>query len=489
MLTEIVRATIGRHSLISPGEGVVVGVSGGPDSVALLHVLHELSDDLEIWLHAAHLNHGLRGAEAEEDSEYVLRLADSLGLAATLEKRDVAEMAHASGMSLEQAARAARYEFLEKVADVCGASKIAVGHTSDDQAETVLLNLLRGAGPEGLAGMASARGRIIRPLLDATRQEVEDYCAGKGLAPRFDSSNLSRDFARNRIRLDLMPFLERDNPALRRHLLRLADIAREENAFLRDIALRELRRLSVKGEAEEPALSGPRPEIVISARRLIRRPVALQRRILREALRLILHDLLFIEHSHIEALRTLAVGKGAREIHLPRGLRAWLRGGQLFISAPPRRVEKPIQMEWARPDLSRAPSRELAEWVLSIPGLTPLPELGLEIEATLIPASNATIPEPDANVAWLDYSRISEPLTARTWRRGDRFRPLGAPGSTKLQDFFVNAKVPREQRGRIPIVLSGQTIAWVVGYRLAEDFKLMPGARVALRMRAVSWGV
>jgi tRNA(Ile)-lysidine synthase len=470
MLTDTVLATIERRGLISPGERVAVGVSGGPDSVALLHILHELSAELRIELHVAHLNHGLRGAEADEDSQYVLELADSLRLSATVEKRDVAAMARDGGMSLEHAARVARYEFLEKAADACGASKIAVGHTSDDQVETVLLHLLRGAGPEGLAGMPPARGRIIRPLFDAARQDVEDYCASKGLAPRLDSSNLSRDFARNRIRLDLMPLLERDHPALRRHLFRVAEIVREENSFLRDIAVRELERMSLKCEDGE---------IVISARRLSRRPVALQRRIVREALRLLLEDLRHIEHGHVEALRTLAVGKGGREVHLPRGLRARLQGGRLFISARPKPVEEPIQVEWARP--------ELREWVLSIPGVTPLPELGLEIEAALVPASDARIPEPDPHVAWLDYSRISEPLTARTWRRGDRFHPLGAAGSTKLQDFFVNAKVPREQRGRIPIVVCGQTIAWIVGYRLAEDFKLTPArGGLSLSLRAVT---
>jgi len=480
MLTETVRATIERHDLISSGEGVVAAVSGGPDSVALLHVLHELSGELKIWLHVAHLNHGLRGEEAGEDAQYVLGLAGSLGLPATLEKRDVAEMARDSGMSLEQAARAARYDFLEKVAAACGASKIAVGHTSDDQAETVLLNLLRGTGTEGLAGMPPKRGRIIRPLLDAARQDVEAYCASKGLSPRIDSSNLSRDFTRNRVRLDLLPFLERDNPAVRRHLLRLADIAREENSFLKDLARRELERVSVKSGGAEMA---------ISARRLTRRPVALQRRVLREAVRLLLQDLTEIEHGHIEALRTVALGKGGTEVHLPRGLRASLRGGQLFISARAKPVEEPIQVEWARPDLSRAPSREPAEWVLAIPGRTPLPGLSLEIEAALIPASEARIPEPDPNAAWLDYSRISEPLTARTWRRGDRFHPLGAPGSTKLQDFFVNAKVPREQRRKIPIIVSGQRIAWVVGHRLSDDFKLAPGAGgLALRLRAVTSG-
>ena len=311
---------IQRYSLIPRKELVVVGVSGGADSVCLLHVLAKWQKGLGIKLHIAHLNHQLRGAESEADAEYVSNLAGPLGIPITIDRRDVAAYRAERNCSIEEAARELRYAFLARVAREIGAHRIAVGHTRDDQVETILMHILRGTGITGLCGLAPcspmaydsqgmslpaealsvAKGQrsnllVIRPLLDITREETASYCQEHQLDPRIDSSNLSLSFFRNRLRLHLLPLLRQYNPSIDQALLRLADIAREDNAFVEQQA---------SGLWDEVARQENKA-IYLDKEEMAGLPIALQRHLLRVAVSKLAGDVRDIEASHIEAVRSL----------------------------------------------------------------------------------------------------------------------------------------------------------------------------------------
>jgi tRNA(Ile)-lysidine synthase len=462
VIVEKVLAAIEANGMLARGDRALVAVSGGPDSVALLDVLARNRRKLGVALHAAHLDHMLRGEEARADAEFCRKHAGKLKVPITVGRANVKLIARKRGLSLEHAARLARYEFLEKTADAAQANRIAVAHNADDQAETVLLNMLRGAGPDGLAGMPAVRGRVIRPLLGVRRREIEAYCAERRLKPRTDLSNLERDFLRNRVRLDLLPALEKEQPKLRQALLRLAKVARDENALLNQMA--------------EDAMAGvcrkaTKTRVALGLDAFATLPPALQRRLARVAIGRLRGDLCNIEYVHIETLRALALsGSPGKCVHLPDGLTVTRGYEDLTLSTEPPAKQAPASDE---------------EFALGVPGRTRIAPLGVEIEAEFLPAAAARQAMHEGRqTACLDYARLAEPLTIRTRRPGDRFQPLGMGGTTKLQDFFVDRKVPEPERDRVPLLLSAGEIAWVVGQRIAHPFRLTADTRAALVLRA-----
>jgi tRNA(Ile)-lysidine synthase len=441
--------------MISPGDRVLVAISGGPDSTALLRALVELESRLGCRLHACHIHHGLRGADADADAESAAELARALEVPFAEHRADVPAHAEAEGMSIEAAARAVRYRLLESTARRVGAGRIATGHTADDQAETVLLNLLRGTGLPGLAGIPPVRDNIVRPLLDVTRAEALEYCAARRLHYRLDPSNLDTTLRRNRIRHEILPALRAIQPRVTEALCRLAEIVRVENDFIAREASRALQEVGSRrpGGAK------------IDCASFAALPAALQRRLLRAAIAQAKGDELDIELERIDALVALALsGRTGAVVELPGGLRAELAYGELAIG--PARSRK------------RVPERE---WILPVPGEVSVPELGLRFSAR---RSRAKRPPSNPMLALIDAESVRPPLTVRTRRRGDRFVPFGMVESIKLQDFFVNAKVPRAERMRTPLVLSGDEIAWVVGHRVGERFKVGDDSRRTIRLEA-----
>jgi len=318
-LIERVFGFIRQHSLISAPETLVVGVSGGPDSACLLHLLVRLKERLGVRLHVAHLNHMIRGVESEADAEYVSELAHRLGVIATLEQREIKSYQARLRLSLEEAARQVRYQFFAEVAGKVGANRIAVGHTADDQAETILMHLVRGAGTYGLQGMqpltewelpGNRQLIVIRPLLKVSRKEVEAYCQQHALAPREDSSNLSPSYLRNRIRHELMPLLQSYNPKINEALLRTADTFTNELAFFEQQV----------SQVWDKVVSEDEGALVLKAKEVNSLHPALQRYLLREVLRRLLGSLEDIEWKHIEKMRAaLSLPRGKR-VTLPRRL-------------------------------------------------------------------------------------------------------------------------------------------------------------------------
>jgi len=482
---------IQRYSLVSPEEIVIVGVSGGADSVCLLHVLAEWRKGLGIKLHVAHLNHQLRGAESEADAKYVSNLAGSLGIPITIDRQDVAAYRLERNFSVEEAARELRYAFLARVAREVGANRIAIGHTRDDQVETILMHILRGTGITGLCGLApcsplayDSQGMslpakrsnllVIRPLLDITREETTSYCQEHHLDPRIDSSNRSLSFFRNRLRLQLLPLLRQYNPSLDQALLRLADIAKEDNAFIEQQA----------SELWDEVARQENNAIYLDRRQIASLPIALQRQLLRAAVTRLAGDTRDIEASHIEAARSLLNKPVGKRISLPHGFICQGGYDELIAASTAKQSQ-----------LLPCPFPPLpGEFPLEVPGEKVSP--GWKVIASVVRERVDSPPlrgvfstsgeTGQSNlVADFDLHKTGTELFVRQRRPGDRFQPLGMNMSKKLQEFMVDARIPRSWRGRIPIVCSPQQIIWVVGWRIDDRVRVTEASKEILRLEFI----
>lgn len=453
---------IQQHRLVSASHKLVVAVSGGADSVCLLHILVGLKAQLKVELHLAHLNHQLRDAESEADANYVSNLAHKLGVPATIEQRDVKAYQKKMRLSPEEAAREVRYRFLTDVAGAIGAKRVAVGHTQDDHIETILMHLIRGAGTRGMQGLQpstewpSKTGSltVIRPLLEVSHQETEEYCRRHQLAPRLDASNLSLSPLRNRIRQQLLPLLKNYNPAIDEALLRTGRIAGDDIDFLD----KETARLWAKIAWQEGEA------ITLNRKGLDRLPPTLKRYLLRTGAERLLGSAKDIEMRHIEEMMAL-LGK-------PAGKKLSLPGNLSFVTGYD---EYMLTLNLA--GLSPLPEL-VGEAKINIPGKTLLP--GWRIEATIITLEQ--ISEKGDFTAHLDLSKTSDKLTVRPRRRGDRFQPLGLTQPKKLGEFMIDARIPQNWRKNIPIVCSPEQIVWVVGWRIDEGVKVSEKTRQVLRL-------
>ena len=479
-LLDHVRTTIAQHELFAPGDTVVVAVSGGPDSLALLHALRTLHDELQITLHIAHLNHQLRGAESDADAEFVARVAREWNLPATVEARDVAALARNEHLSIEEAARHARYAFLGDVAQRVGAQNIAVAHNADDQVETVLMHLLRGAGLAGLCGMGyksqvpSRRSQVptsnlqlpisnlqlVRPLLDVTRAEIEDYCRENGLTPRFDRSNLDTTFFRNRLRQEVLPYLEGMNPNLRAVLRHTARVLAGDHDFLQAQVREAYAHVT---REDDGAITFGR-----DAWRNLH--PALQRGTLRLAVQQLRSDLRDVDWTHIEDARRVAVEKGAgAKATLPHGLMLVV-GYADFVVADATR--EPLLPDW--------PFLTVERIALPIPSVVELP--GSEWMA-IVERAASPVEANDRWTALLDADKIEGELVLRHRRAGDRFEPAGMAGHSKsLHEFMIDEKIPRAVRDRLPILVASDRILWVCGWRVDERARATAETREVLQV-------
>lgn len=453
---------IRSEGLVGHEETLLVGVSGGPDSVCLLHILDRLKATLGIELHVAHLDHMLRGADSEADAEYVVRLGQSMGIPVTVEQRDVARYREQHRLSLEEAAREVRYDFFARLADSVGASRVALGHNRDDQVETVLMNILRGAGLVGLRGMQAINTwrpvcrrplLVVRPLLGISRTETREYCHEKDLNPRSDLSNYSMGYTRNRIRGELIPLIHKFNTNFEAALLRTSQTAADGLCMLDE----GVARIWDETVVEQP--NG----LLINAGELLSQPAALQRHLLRRVVSELLGDLADIEHIHIEKMVGALSKRAGRRISLPRGI--YLNVGYHTCLV-------------TKADIDTCPLPPLeGEHSLRVPGDTTFSGWRVKVEMA----------EPDSGAenftACMDYDSVGSELVVRQRRPGDRFQPLGMSGPKKLQDFMVDVKIPRSWRGRVPLVCSPQGIIWVVGWRIADWAKITKRTKRAACMR------
>jgi tRNA(Ile)-lysidine synthase len=463
-----VRRTIGRHGLIPPDSRVAVALSGGADSVALVHVLREIASDEGFQLvGVAHLNHRLRGADADADEQFCRDCASALDLPIEVEHVDVAQLARAQDLSIEQAAHDARYEFFNRAAARLNATVVAVAHTKDDQAETFLLRLLRGAGPRGLSGMHPRSGIAVRPFIETSRADVRAFVDERHLEFRHDGSNDDIGIPRNRIRHELLPLLERSyTSGIVDVLDRAATVAREDADYLEGAAVAAAARLIT------PTTQG----VEINAHGLLREPPAIARRVIRLAQQSCAGDR-FIGFDAVEAVFGFAVSNSKGQLDLP-GHRVNRRGSNIVLTRS-RGREKPV------------PATEFS-YRLEVPGQVLVPEAGCAISAAtdVVPAGRRAADlwrlAARADETVIDAGRLSAPLAVRNRRAGDSFRPLGLRGRKKLQDLFVDAKIDRFEREITPVIVdSTGCIVWVAGHTLAEDFKVTETTRDVVILKRV----
>ena len=463
MLLARVAETIRRYRMFEPGQHVGVAVSGGADSVCLLHLLLELAPTWELQLSLLHLNHGLRGEESRQDEQFVRDLAARLGLPATVRAVDVA----ASPDNLEQAGRDARLAFFRDRIAAGGMQRIAVGHTRNDQAETVLFRFLRGSGGAGLAAIRPVtEDGIVRPLLAVDRADVEAYLRAHGIAWREDSSNQSVQFARNRIRHRLLPQLAHEwNPAIGESLARTADWALAEEEYWSA----EIGRVAAEHLIERDGAVLMRVE---SLRQL---PLAVARRLVRHALERTKGDLRGIDFGHIAAILEMAAAQV----------------GHGRVQAPG--VEAMRSFDWLRCSRPGANRRGAGGYRLTatVPGTVRVPGTEIAISLELIEkAETLEVPQSvyNSETGFVDWCSLSGSLEIRSWKPGDQYQPRGSTGEEKIKTLFQKARIPRWERCQWPVVTDGSEIVWARQFGPAASFTASPDCSVVLRIREVPAG-
>ena len=484
--------TVARYEMWTRGECIVLGVSGGPDSLCMLHVLRALAAEQGISLHVGHLDHGIRGAEAEADVRFVAHLCEDWGVPCTISRADVPALAQARRLAIEEAARQARYAFLGELARSLDSHAVAVAHHADDQVETVLMHLLRGAGLAGLRGMRPVswmddlrlgeetlppagepreRIRLLRPLLYIWRAEIETYCEEQGLRPRFDRSNLDRTYYRNRLRHELIPYLESYNPNIRRLLQRTAEALAGDYEVVRSL-IRETWIRVVRQETDEA--------IIFDLAALRALPAGLQRSLLREAVHRLRFSLRNINWVHIDdAVRVLQHGQVGAMATLPRGLMLRLDYEVAIVAGED--YELPLE-EWPR-----------VQQPIAVPlqGETPLPDGHWLLRTTLW--GRAALAEnwatnTNSYRAYLDATRLAAPLALRPRRAGDWFLPLGLGRRQKVADLMINRKVPQHERDTWPLLVCGEDVVWIVGLHLDARYAVCDDTQRVLIVEMVKRG-
>lgn len=457
--------SIRRHHLLAYGDRILVAVSGGPDSAALVHFLKDLKDELGVDLEVAHLQHGIRGEEAKEDARFVAALAGKLNLMFHLKEINLAQMKLSAGKgNLEALARAERYRFFADVARQRSLGKVATAHTMDDQAETVLMWFLRGTGLKGLGGMSPLHRMdvdgyaltVIRPLLEISKAEISQYLKEGNINYRLDRTNQDIALLRNWLRLDLLPRIQqRFDARVPARLAQQAEIFRDENAFLDGLARSSYRGMSKAGCLSRPAL--------LSAAKSV------QRRVLRLWLEQTRGHLRAVEFVHIEdMLRLIEQGPPQGRVSIPGG---W----ELVREYDALKLEKRF----------RTKRRVCYDYPLEIGRILSIAEAGLQFHSERVSARPKQLPD-DLMEAAFDWAFVKQPLSVRNFRRGDRFQPLGMRGHKKVKDLFIEKRVPLSVRARWPLLVAGEDILWIPGYGRSAAGRVSKATIAVLHLKALS---
>lgn len=439
--------TIAAHRLFVAGETVVVAVSGGADSVALLDFL-ATGSGLGLQLVVAHVNHGLRGVEADADERFVRGLAERYGLPMATTSADVRALSRQRRISLEEAGREARYAFFEAVAGQYGAARIALAHHRDDQAETVLMRLIRGAGVDGLSGMRprSGDGRYVRPLLSITRRAIVGYLRKRGLAWREDASNQDQRFLRNRVRHELLPLLAGYNPAIAERLAATAESLAADGELLERLTAERYAvcRRDCAGEG-----------LVVPLLR--QEPDGIRLRLYRRAIAAVKGDLRRLAHRHLQAIdRLVFAARSNAELVLPDGVRVTRCYDALTVTVGEPGEDFGYELLVEGPGSYRLPGG----WVLTVE----------------IAAAPASWEGAASDTAWFDPVTAPFPWQVRTFRPGDRIRPFGMAGEKKVKDLLIDLKIPPIERRSLPLIFAGGVLAWVCGIRRSAVGEVPPGS-------------
>ncbi len=461
MLLSQFKKSVERYRLLEKDDRLIVGVSGGVDSMVLLHLLYACRQELSLFPIVAHVNHGLRPEESEEEAKLVRRESGRLGLPFEYGQFDVKEFSKTRGLSLQDGGRRIRFHFFSTLLSKHGAQKIALGHNADDQVETILLRLLRGSGLKGLKGMLPIReGRFIRPLLETWRSAIESFAKENGIPYLLDSSNLKRDYLRNRLRLDLIPLIEKEyQPNFKEMMMKTSAILRDEDDFLEEKAKEAYQKVVEEKDGFCFRLS--------EFQRLHR---AIQWRVIQRILGRVCSDEVVMEGGRWSAVdsvyKRLVRPSPSFLFELPYGILLEKRYDTVSLGKGRVKPIPPFEVE------------------LIAPGRTIVKEIGKEVVIEEI-LRDVEIEELKGtpNIALLDYQSLQLPLKMRNFRPGDRFKPLGLKGTQKLKEFFIDHKIPRFERAKIPLLVSGETVVWVVGYRVSERAKITAKTEKILKVK------
>lgn len=449
--------TISKYNLIEKGDGVVVAVSGGPDSISLLHLFWQIKEEYSLKLYAVHLNHQFRGVDAEEDAFYVREFCNKLDIPVFIYSEDVTEYGKKNGMTAEEAGRELRYKYFYEILNAKKANKIAVAQNMDDQAETVLMRLMRGAGIDGLTAIDYKREDvIIRPLLNIDRKTIEKYCEDHRLNPRIDKTNLESIYTRNRVRLELIPYIEKYfNKNIKSTLCRTANLLRADSDFIEEVA----------GEAYGKIVEEAKKEVKIDIEKLKNCHTAIKNRIIRKGMRVISGELRDVESKHIEILIELInAGKTGSKINLPNEVNAIIQYGMLILKK--NNIEESKDFEYHLPVGESLFVEEIKRYIT-----TKVMDIA-QVDCDLY----------YDNKKYFDLNKLDQGMIVRNRRKGDSFIPLGMSGRKKLKDFFIDEKVPREKRNDIPLVCDGEEIMWIVGYRMSNKYKIDKNTKKVLEI-------
>ncbi len=468
MFMEEVKKTVMKYRMIEKNDKIIVGLSGGADSVCLAYILSEWRKKFRLNLYFAHFNHCLRGEESDKEALWVKKFAKKLKIPLIIKKRDVSDFSKRKKLGKEESARILRYTFFEEVSKEKGANKIALGHNADDQVETILMWLIRGTGKSGFTGIPPQRPFslkkkepvIIRPLIETKRNEIEAYLGDNNLSFCVDSSNLKPVYLRNKIRLKLLPYFEKYNPCIREHLIHWAEIFREEENYLQCVTDKLIKEVIIRKGKDE---------IFLDLKMLLGYNISLQRRIFLKVLKK------RVNFKNIEQILDL-IGRPIREKTICLAEDLWVKKDKKTLIIKRRR------------DFIR---NKGFCYKLKVPGETKIPSADCSLIARIYPLKN-TIPvfvgmeEKDFCLFDWDILRKKE-LWVRNRRDGDRFKPFGMKGSKKIKDFFIDEKIFSAEKDKIPLLLAEEEIIWVGGLRRADKAKITKKTKNVMEVKIKGW--
>ena len=457
MIFDKVLSTINKHNLIQKGDKIVLGLSGGPDSVCLLHVLNRLKKDFNIEIYASHLNHQIRGIEAQKDALYVSKLCEDMGIIFFVKSINVPKYCENEGLSLEEGARKLRYEMFYEIKDKIKANKIAIGHNLNDQAETVMMRIMRGTGLKGLKGIDYIRDNcIIRPILDVERNEIEEYCEAYNLNPRIDKTNLENIYTRNKIRLDLLPYMKDNfNSNVIESIVRMSNSLKSDNDYIEKEAeakFREVSNIKEKGFVE------------INLDDFVCLHDAIKVRVLRNSIKHILGDTNFVDQRHIEDIMSLEDNsKVNKMLTLPRNIFVYRKKDSIILTN-----EEIVNEE--------------IEFYYNVPsnGFIKIKELKQIIETQVMSIDRYKSMKLDNSSKGFDFNKVKGGIVIRSRRQGDKIKL--AMGSKKVKDLFIDLKIPREERCKIPIITDSEGIICVGDYKISENYKIDENTKEVLKI-------
>jgi tRNA(Ile)-lysidine synthase len=458
-IKEIFLQTMEREKLIQKKDKIIVAVSGGPDSVALLFLLLEIKEQYSLKLVVSHINHKLRGEESDQDKEFVKNLCKESGIEFFSKSfLHIKEKAKKSKISLQEYARELRYDHWEKLAQKIGAEKIAVGHNLDDQVETILMRLLRGAGSLGLSGIPIKRGKIIRPLLWVKREQIETYLQEKRIPFRRDSSNLKPDYFRNKLRLLFLPLIQKEfSPNFYEILSRTGQILLEQERFIHKETEKVFNKSLI---TEKPN------KIVLDLSKIKSYDICLKRNLIRVCLSQIQDSSKELSFQQTERILNLMERKeSGKKVNLDKNIFAEVSGKQIGFY---QRREKPL------------------DFTLTLPGEKRVEKTGLLVNSEILNRKSLPlqIKTKDEFTVYLDWDKLKYPIHLRNKKPGDYFSPLGMKGKKKLSDFLIDLKIPNWEKEETLVLTSKDKIVWVLGKRISEEFKVTSQTKKVLRITA-----